>query len=280
MMFSVKKIAVGMAVMFAASLALAGSLSTYEGFPTQKSLAFDPIPAVVAEDHNKFAVVIGIVYDNNEFGVVNYADQDAGSIYQLLTTRLGYPDENVVLLQNHEATRNRIIQALDELAANPAIDGDSEVTVFYSGHGIRSAPNIGLNLVSLEPGYAIVPFDFTDYDYRNGAGLIWDRELAEILDELEPGKMWIMIDSCNAGGFTRPGITGPNRVVTMSSRADEMSNEINDVQRGVFTYFLVEAGLAKGLSIEQAFVNAVEPSAGRGQTPQIVDDYPGNLFLK
>jgi hypothetical protein len=66
----------------------------------------------------------------------------------------------------------------------------------------------------------------------------------------------------------------------MSSRADEMSNEINDVQRGVFTYFLVEAGLAKGLSIEQAFVNAVEPSAGRGQTPQIVDDYPGNLFLK
>jgi hypothetical protein len=280
MMFSVKKIAVGMAVMFAASLALAGSLSTYEGFPTQKSLAFDPIPAVVAEDHNKFAVVIGIVYDNNEFGVVNYADQDAGSIYQLLTTRLGYPDENVVLLQNHEATRNRIIQTLDELAANPAIDGDSEVTVFYSGHGIRSAPNIGLNLVSLEPGYAIVPFDFTDYDYRNGAGLIWDRELAGILDELEPGKMWIMIDSCNAGGFTRPGITGPNRVVTMSSRADEMSNEINDVQRGVFTYFLVEAGLAKGLSIEQAFVNAVEPSAGRGQTPQIVDDYPGNLFLK
>jgi hypothetical protein len=92
MLLSVKKIIFGMAFMLAASLILAGTLATNEGFPTQKNLAFDPIPVLADKDYDKHAVLIGIVYDNAEFGVINYADQDAGSIYNLLTRRLGYPE--------------------------------------------------------------------------------------------------------------------------------------------------------------------------------------------
>ncbi|MHB0914154.1 MAG: caspase family protein [Thermoleophilia bacterium] len=276
-----KRTLINIGILAFASLILAGSVGTSEVPVPGKNLVFEPIPSQAQKDHDKHAVIVGIVYDNYEFGVVDYADRDAGVVYALLTEKLGYPEENVVLLQNHEATRENILGALKELADNPDIDGDSEVTVFYSGHGIRSAPDIGLNIASREPGYALVPYDFMSFDYRSGAGLIWDGELADVLGRLDPGKMWIMIDSCNAGGFTRPGITGPNRIVTMSSRAEEMSSEITDVQRGVFTHLFVELGLARGLSLEQAFNNAVQPAAaGYGQTPQIVDDYPGNLFLK
>ena len=277
---SLKKILINVFLLVVISLSLAGSIASDESVTTVKNLAIDPIPALAEKDDSKYAVVIGIVYDNYEFGVINFADRDANSIYRLLTERLGYPEENVVLLENQDATREHIIAALEGLADIPVLDGDAEVTVFYSGHGIRSAPDVGLNIPNGEPGYAIVPFDFLKFDYRNGAGLIWDRELADILGRLDPGKMWVMIDSCNAGGFARPGITGPNRIVTMSSRADEMSNEISDVGRGVFTYFLLEQGIARGLSVEQAFANSVQPAAsGYGQTPQIVDDYPGNFFL-
>lgn len=280
MLSSLKKTLINIGILAFASLVLAGSVGTSEVLTGSKSLDFDPIPSRAQKDYDKYAVIVGIVYDNYEFGVVNYADRDAGVAYELLTEKLGYPEENVVLLQNHEATRENIIGALEGLADNPDIDGDAEVTVFYSGHGIRSAPDVGLNIASREPGYALVPFDFTNFDYRSGGGLIWDRELADILGRLDPGKMWIMIDSCNAGGFNRPGITGPNRIVTMSSRPEEMSNEIAGVQRGVFTHLFVELGLARGLSLEQAFNNAVQPAAtGYGQTPQIVDNYPGNLFL-
>lgn len=280
MLPSWKKTFLNVALLALASLALAGSMGTDGELPTTKNLAFDSGSAQVEKDYQKYAVIVGIVYDNYEFGVINYADRDAGTVYELLTTELGYPEENIVLLQNREATRANIIAALEGLADNPAIDGDSEVTVFYSGHGLRNAPNVGLDIASMEPGYAIVPFDFLNFDYRNGAGLIWDRELADILGRLSPGKMWVMIDSCNAGGFTRPGITGPNRIVTMSSRADEMSSENPDAGQGVFTYLLVNQGLARGLSIEQAFNNAVAPAtSGYGQTPQVIDEYPGNLYL-
>lgn len=276
-----KHILVGLILAVFVGMALASSIATNESYPAEKQFAFGAQPPEETKDENKYAVIVGIVYDNYEFGVVNYADRDAAAVYELLTTHLGYPEENVTLLQNSQADRRSIIAALTDLAENPDIDVDSEVTIFYSGHGVRSAPNVGLNIGALAPGYAIVPFDFMNHDYKNGAGLIWDGELAVLLGKLDPGKMWIAIDSCNAGGFARPGITGPNRVVTMSSRADEMSSEIPAAQRGVFTQYLVEEGLTKGLSIEQAFANAVQPSAaGFGQTPQIADDYPGNLFLK
>lgn len=278
---SVKHTIAGLALVAFLSLALAGSIATNESFPAEKQLALDIQPPQARQNPDKYAVVIGIVYDNYEFGVVNFADRDAAFVYDLLTQRLGYPEENVVLLQNSNASRENIISALQDLAGNPDIGPETEVTVYYSGHGIRSAPDIGLNIAAAEPGYALVPFDFMNYDFRNGAGLIWDRELAEILGRLNPGKMWIAIDSCNAGGFTRPGITGPNRVVTMSSRADQMSSEINETQRGVFTQYMVEDGLARGLSVEQAYENAVpRAAAGFGQTPQIADEYPGNLYLK
>ncbi|RJQ45102.1 MAG: hypothetical protein C4534_05475 [Gaiellales bacterium] len=280
MRLSLKKTMINVFLLAAMALALAGGVASDDTFTTGKNLAVSPTMEQAGKDYNKFAVVIGIVYDNYEFGVINFADRDAGSVYGLLTEKLGYPEENVVLLQNHEATRENIMAALEGLAENPAIDAGAEVTVFYSGHGVRSAPDVGLNIPGREPGYAIVPFDFLGFDYRSGAGLIWDRELADVLGRIEPGKMWVMIDSCNAGGFTRPGITGPNRVVTLSSRAEEMSNEIDGAGRGVFTYFLVEEGLARGLSVEQAFSNSVPPAAGHGQTPQIVDQYPGNLFLR
>lgn len=280
MRLSLKKTLVNAVLLAMASLTLAGAVASDEVVMNGKNLAFDPSLAQAEKDYDKYAVVIGIVYDNYEFGVINYADRDAGSVYNLLTEQLGYPEENVVILQNHEATRSNILAALEGLAENPDISSDSEITIFYSGHGLRSAPDVGLNIAGMEPGYAIVPFDFMSFDYRKGAGLIWDRELADILGRMEPGKMWVMIDSCNAGGFTRPGITGSNRVVTLSSRAEEMSNEISDTERGVFTYYLVEQGIARGLSVEQAFANSVPGAVGRGQTPQIVDEYPGNLFLQ
>jgi len=228
----------------------------------------------------KFAVVIGVVYDNYDLGEVDYADRDAVSVYNLLTQQWGYPPENVRMLRNSEASRQNIIAALDWLAHNPDIDSSSDVVVFYSGHGVRSAPNIGLNIPGMDNAYALVPFDFRAFDYKKGQGLLWDNELAGYLGGIQAGRMWIHIDSCSSGGFDRPGITGPNRIVTMSSQADELSSEIPEAQRGAMVQFMIDNGLGKGLDIEQAF-NLAAPLAyaGYGQNPRIADNYPGNMDL-
>lgn len=236
--------------------------------------------AVVQPAKKKFAVVIGIVYDNSELGNVAFADQDAASVYGLLTTKLGFPRENVLLLQNSQANRQGIIGALDWLAHNPDIDSSSDVVFFYSGHGLRSAPDAGLNLPGVTNSYALVPFDFLSYDYKKGQGLLWDSELADYLGAIQAGRMWIHIDSCSSGGFNKPGITGPNRVVTMSSQADELSSEIPESQRGVMVQYMIENGMAQGLSVEDSFAAAVPWAAQNyGQNPQISDEYPGKMDL-
>ncbi|MHB9111257.1 MAG: caspase family protein [Thermoleophilia bacterium] len=228
----------------------------------------------------KYAVIVGIVYDNYELGEIAYADQDATSMYRLLTEQFGFPENNIILLQNSQASRRNILDALGWLADNPDIDSDADVVVFYSGHGLRSAPDVGLNLPGITDAYALVPFDFMNFDYKKGQGLIWDAELAGLLNGIHAGRMWINIDSCSSGGFDKPGISGPDRIVTMSSRADELSSEIPEVQRGVMMQYMIELGVARGMTIEQAFsISAPWASLRYGQNPQIVDKYPGNMDL-
>lgn len=238
-------------------------------------------PASASAPVHKFAVIIGIVYDNYEFGWINFADKDAAAVYSLLTQKMGFPAENVILLQNSEASRNNITDALDWLVDNPDVDENSEVVIYYSGHGVRSGPGVGMNIPELPSAYALAPFDFMNYDFKKGAGLIWDTELADKLSQISPAKMWVSIDSCSSGGFLRPGITGPNRIVTASSRGDELSSEIDPVQRGVFTQLVVEEGLARGLTVEEAFAAAAPRASGEfGQNPQIADEYPGSMGFR
>ena len=246
----------------------------------QAALALDQPGMVSTTSRKKFAVIIGIVYDNYDLGTVSFADKDAESMYNLLVGRLGFPRENVIFLRNSEASHQSVFGALDWLANNPDIDGNSDVIFFYSGHGLRSQPNIGLNIPNVQSAYALVPFDFKNFDYKMGQGLLWDSNLKDFLGKIHAGRTWINIDSCFSGGFNQPGITGPNRVVTMSSQGDQLSSEIPDTQRGVLMQYMVEDGIAKGLSVEDAFAVAA-PRAFQysGQNPQIADEYAGSMDL-
>lgn len=275
-------------VVLAVGLGVSGTMSARKNGGTEFTASFGGAvasqldgPAAASGPVRKFAVVIGIVYDNYEFGWINFADKDAAAVSSLLTQKMGFPAENVVLLQNSEASRENILEALEWLATNPDLDENSEVVIYYSGHGVRSGPGVGMNIPELPAAYALAPFDFMNYDFKKGAGLIWDTELAAILSQIKPAKMWVSIDSCSSGGFIRPGITGPNRVVTASSRGDELSSEIDLVQRGVFTQLLVEEGLARGLTVEDAYAAAAPRASGEfGQNPQIADEYPGSMAFR
>jgi hypothetical protein len=245
---------------------------------TETSASLAPEPAAKPAAAKKFAIIIGIVYDNSKLGWINYADQDAQAMYRLVTEKWGFPSQNVVMLLNEQATYENITQTINWLIQNPDVDSESDVVFFYSGHGLRNGADIGLNIPEVGPGYCLVPFDFASHDYEHGQGLLWDWYLADRLSRLNPGRMWITIDSCFSGGFARPGITGPNRIVTSSSQADQLSGEISETQRGVLTQFMIEEGVARGAPIEQAFWNSTARAFDPyGQNPQIADEYPGNL---
>ncbi len=229
----------------------------------------------------KFALIIGIVYNSDDLGTVHYADQDAGSVYSMLINKMGFLPQNILYLKDERATRENIMNSLGWLATNPNIDSSSEVVVFYSGHGVKNVPGAIVDNPQLGPGTALVPYDYHNYDYQRGAGLIWDKDLAAKLGNLRPARMWVNIDSCFSAGFLIPGITGPNRVVVASSGADQLSNEIPLVQGGVETHFLVNEAMDQlGMPVEQAFWYAYTRSQNYSQSPEIADNYPGNLDLR
>lgn len=247
---------------------------TYGGSPAK-----GPDPAIDPPEVRKYAVVIGIVYDNSDLGVVNYADQDALSVYNLLTGKMGFPRNQVMMLRNGEANIQGMNKALLWLTTRPGID-DADVVFYYSGHGVRSAAAAAPDYDGKAPGYALVPYDFAGYDYAHGQGLVWDDYLASMLGKISPKRMWIAIDACVAGGFTRPGITGQNRVLTLSSQSDQLSGEVSETGRGVLTQYMIEDGVARGVPVEKAFAASVSRAFdGYGQAPLIVDDYPGDLDL-
>ena len=85
---------------------------------------------------NGFALVIGIgTYANTPRLNVPITAQDAKEIAEVLKdqSKCGYPAQQVTLLNDAEATRDRILLELDAIAQK--VSDNDTFFLFYSGHG-------------------------------------------------------------------------------------------------------------------------------------------------
>jgi hypothetical protein len=93
----------------------------------------------------KYAIVIGISDYAREANDLEYADDDALDMVNVLTTVYGYKPKNIHLLisdyKTNNATNADITSAINWLKGR-AKEGD-EVVFFYSGHGARGKANDG-----------------------------------------------------------------------------------------------------------------------------------------
>jgi len=90
--------------------------------------------AVTTDDiyDNSYALIIGIdKYENVKN--LNYAVKDAESIQDILVNTFNFPEGNITLLKNEEATKQSIIQAFSDITTK-AEDKD-RVLIYFAGHG-------------------------------------------------------------------------------------------------------------------------------------------------
>ena len=90
--------------------------------------------AVTTDDiyDNSYALIIGIdKYENVR--PLNYAVKDAESIQDILVNTFNFPEGNITLLKNEEATKQSIIQAFSDITTK-AEDKD-RVLIYFAGHG-------------------------------------------------------------------------------------------------------------------------------------------------
>jgi len=162
----------------------------------------------------------------------------------------GYDPANVVVLQESQATRDRIIDELDRLGqrAGP----DATAVVYFSGHGGQS-PGGDSYLMPIDGKWGSPG--------RLEATAISSRLLTEKLAGIAAERLTVILDCCHAAGLAQPRdvivdawqpvltddalaqlATGRGRVVMAASRGDGASYVPHASRYGLFTEHLI-AGL-------------------------------------
>jgi len=168
--------------------------------------------ALVAPEANaaeKYALLIGISdYIHNDTQGGGYAwpdlegpENDVTLLKDVLVTRWGFKEENIVTLLSRQATRQNILKTIRSHLIEKPKAGDV-VYFHYSGHGSTTEDTDGDEAL-LTPGdtrdETIVPSDS-----RDGAVFdITDDELHALFVKIPSNNVTMTFDSCNSGTVTR-----------------------------------------------------------------------------
>jgi hypothetical protein len=170
----------------------------------------------------RYAVLVGIdKYPESLHGNLDGPAADARVMRQLLLGKYGFRPENVLLVTDREATRDRILQAAERHLGQAGAEG---VAVFYySGHGTQLDGDFG----------TLAPTD-REPDGRDEALLVWgsehgslilDDELGALSDRLRAGRALFILDACHSGsgGAARPAAEGDDKQVDVASARPSVS---------------------------------------------------------
>jgi len=204
-------------------------------------------PRMVLEDAH--ALVIGISQYQHE--PLLRATQDAQDVAAALADPAccGYPPAAVHTLLDAEATRAKILAALEALAQ--ATREASTVFIYYSGHGART---VGAR----DKAYYLVPVDASGSSHDElERTAISNTELAARLQAIPAGRLTLVLDCCRAADLADPRLVeavaplarGRGRVVLAASRATGSAYSLPGQRDSILTGSLIDGlrGAASGV---------------------------------
>lgn len=172
---------------------------------SQKIHSICPLGSAVETDgHRRLALITGVgKYKNAKIPELKGPPFDAKRIYDLLTTKeknggYGFPEENVCMLIDKDATKGRFIEVFDKSLTNRAEEND-QVVIFYSGHGGRARDRNGDEPDGYDETLML-------HDARTAEkGDLIDDEFNILLTRLykRTRNVTIIFDSCNSGTAMR-----------------------------------------------------------------------------
>ena len=167
---------------------------------TIKSCQFDT-PAVSSDGKRRMALIIGVgQYKKEKISDLPGPPEDAKRFYSLLTDKNSYqfPEQNVCLLLDEQATKHNVISAFKKRLIEPA-KKDDIVVFYYAGHGSQ-----------------ITDIDNDEADNMDETFVLHDSRTDDILDFIDDEfnllisqlykktkNISIFLDSCNSGTATR-----------------------------------------------------------------------------
>lgn len=221
----------------------------------------------------KRALLIGIdkyPFVNQLNGCVN----DVKGMKQLLITKFDFPEQEIMTLEDGQATRKAILTALHNLISSA--QPNDVIVIHYSGHGSQIVDPADDEIDGFDE--TIIPYDYQNV--QGGSYPITDKQICGALSELwkKTKNITIVLDCCHSGGGTKDLALGlrvipkdkrvalqnddfliQNRtvgnktplksdlsayVLLAGCRSDQVSYEIGldqGLYHGIFSYYLINA---------------------------------------
>ncbi|MCZ6692117.1 MAG: caspase family protein [Planctomycetota bacterium] len=241
------------------------------------------------------ALIVGVTkYRYRSIRNIGYADRDARALREVLCQD-GLGDvipQNCKLLIDEDATKEGILDALENYLVERAEYPDT-VIIYFAGNG---------GSWGKQP--YLLPWDF-DPDDPDTTGIDL-KTLEGWLDRISCTNLVTIFDCSFLGKedgrcYPLPGLTGDpvsesaieglasverRRWVLLGARAGQSANEQDDIQNGIFSYFLLEGLKGRADSDEDGVVSLAELfeylegrvsrqaelRTGRVQTPQLIPE--------
>jgi len=168
-----------------------------------------------------WALVVGISdyihFDDAEGGDLPGAEHDAQVVRDYLLDKGGFPEENVRMILNQDATRAALEEAVTGWLAQSARPGDN-IVIFYAGHGSQMWDESGDEDDGLDETLAPADVSPTSTEFD-----ISDDTFNEWLGTLPSDNVIVILDNCNSGTGTRD--------VTPFSKGRLLGRDINDIEK-------------------------------------------------
>tara|TARA_Y100000815_G_scaffold274752_1_gene309883 strand:+ start:1884 stop:4106 length:2223 start_codon:yes stop_codon:yes gene_type:complete len=177
---------------------------------------------------NSHALIIGVGGEDMQ-GTV----RDANALFNLLTDKelSGYREQNIQVLTEENATQQKILAAFDKLIADT--DEESNVLIFYSGHGGTYKTNDLLSGKDKLPESQNVDCFFLQPYDCNEDNVVETMITAEVvrdkIKQVESKKLIYLLDCCHAAGITHSmSFNKKYKVEETGTRPDGLAQKIDD----------------------------------------------------
>ena len=256
---------------------------------TQTAFSFEelnPLKREVAPNEAAVAIIVGVgTYANTDADAI-YADTDAQVFQDYAVEKLGVPANRIKTLVNDAADERGVLLAVIRWLTRAVEQGQSDVYVFFAGHGLASDDGEKMYLL---------PYD--------GAPELLDRT-AILRDELfmdiaaaNPRSVTVFLDTCYSGTTRGPEMLVASRPIAIRAKesaipegftvmtaaaGDQTAKPLEEAKHGMFSYFLMK-GMEGDADANQdnqitagelhAYVqqNVIQQSSG-SQTPELQGD--------
>ena len=188
-----------------------------------------------SEDVEYYGLIIGIEkFVDPEFNNLtreeDRIDDDAIAMYNLLLNSINWKEENIKLMLNENATKDKIKEAIEEWLGNNADENDV-VLIYYITHGGK------IRLKNRRKGHATICTYNQTMEYKL-EDRITDKEFDSYVNKIKSKNIAIILSSCYSGRML--ALKERGRVVLTAAGGFFFCgvDQDNDLGGEMFSYFL------------------------------------------